>query len=200
MIRRTPVRVRWPWLLGAALLFAANVAWLVSFEVLYVRRAEAREKVVEANGEKIAALRADLAGRREGLDRIRSLGADRTRFYGEILGSPEDRFTERVRRIRELAAGAKLRISELSFSEQSLEVIPVRVVEIDFSTDGSYAELKRFLNSVEVDGQFLAVSSIALTRNDPASGRAEVGFRVVLETAFHDPAALRRTGLAKVRP
>jgi hypothetical protein len=191
VIRATPLRSRARWLLAAALLFVVNVVWLVSFQILYVRREAARSAVARNNGEKIDGLLAQLQKGKTQLGRLRTLGADRDRFYSEILGRADARFTDRIRRLRELAGRSDVRIFALTFSDAFPGKVPVRLVEIQFQTDARYENLKKFLNAVEVDDAFLYPTALTLSRNDPASGRAEVNFGIRIRTAFHDPSGVR---------
>jgi len=192
VIRLTPLRSRALLLAGSALLLAANLAWLVSFEVLYVRRQESRAQEIVRNDERLTQLQAELRKKKDELERLRTVGKDRELFYGEILDRAENRFTPRLRRLRRLAADSGLRISSFNFTETEDLDFPVRIIEARFSTDGNYASLKKLLNLLEIDKEFLTVTKIGLQRNDPATGRGEVTLALSVRTAFYDPQMAQR--------
>jgi Tfp pilus assembly protein PilO len=90
-------------------------------------------------------------------------------FYKEEEGvSPLMRDTQQI------LNSARIKVSQKRYDYANIKEGNFRVVRITFETNGSYADLKKFIHSVETFPRFLVIQKIDFLDVDPFSGGLKV--------------------------
>lgn len=176
----------WVWL-PALLFFTANLALLSTYRLVYADRVEARHQALAAQEERLAELQerseelSDLvATARRSHDRLHEL-------YRERLATERDRFTAVTAEIRDLARRAGLEPSAISYPSQEIGEYGLVERRFTFAVQGTYEELRRFVNFLELTPSFVALEQVDLSEDEGA----RLGIRLSLSTLFVDEARAR---------
>ena len=162
------------------LLVLVNVSVLSTYRALYAGRVAAIKS--QAEQEEQGEL-ADMRSQREQLERVvgraRSSRDGITRLYGQVFATESERFTGVVREVKELAERAGLRPDSIGYPERSIEEHDLIKRSIVFSVEGTYGDLRRFINFLELSDHF-----VALERIEVAQGAPQLRISLELTTLF----------------
>ena len=179
----------WVWV-PALVFLAANLALLSTYRLVYADRVEARR-------EALADREADLAELQERSGELSELvstargSRERLRdLYRERLATERDRFTAVTAEIRELARRAGLEPSAMSYPTQEIGEYGLVERRFTFSVQGTYEELRRFVNFLELTPSFVALEQVSLSEDEGA----RLGIRLSLSTLFVEGARARELG------
>jgi hypothetical protein len=159
---------RW---LPAAVFCAVNLAALVGYRLMLAGEAERAERSLEGRRRELA----ELVARREHAEtaaaRARTNQEQLVAFYGERLGTEAARLTRTLGEVQELAERAGLRPTAFSYPDEPIDEFGLVQRAIVFGVSGTYDQLRRFVNFLELSESFLTLQEVGLSgRGD----RAEV--------------------------
>lgn len=176
----------WVWV-PALLFFIANLALLSTYRLVYADRVEARRDALESR-------EADLEEIQERSGELSELVATARRsrehlqeLYRERLATERDRFTTVTAEIRDLARRAGLEPSAMSYPTQEIGEYGLVERRFTFSVQGTYEELRRFVNFLELTPSFVALEQVSLSEEE---GR-RLGIRLSLSTLFVEDGRVR---------
>lgn len=111
--------------------------------------------------------------------------------YNERFATESERFTRFLREVRELARMAGLDPSSFSYPNQVLESEGLVKRNVTFSISGSYEDLRRFVNFLELSDQFVTLEEISI------AGQGQLDLRFSISTLFvlKDPERLDLSSL-----
>ena len=175
------------------LALALGIAMLVIYRGSFAGR---DERLATLAGEAAAKLEALQAQRRavEGFaGRVARQEQAIDDMYGKQFATESERFTRFLREIRELARQAGLDPQAFSYPQKVLDEEGLVKRTVDFSVEGDYDELRRFINFLELSDQFVTIEQIAM------GGEGRLALRFSLSTIFvlEDP---ENVALAGLRP
>ena len=117
-------------------------------------------------------------------------------LYGARLSTQRFRLTEIIREVRQLARAAGLEPTTTSYPETTFEEFDLESKGFVFSVSGSYANLRRFINTLELTDSFITMDSIGLSpEGKDSAGRLRINFRI--STLFASEDGLPGVSLAK---
>jgi len=117
-------------------------------------------------------------------------------LYGVRLSTQRFRLTEIIREVRQLARTAGLEPTSTSYPETTFEDFDLERKGFVFSVSGSYSNLRRFINSLELTDSFITMDSIALSpEGKDSAGRLRINFRI--STLFASEDGLPEVSLAR---
>jgi type IV pilus assembly protein PilO len=94
---------------------------------------------------------------------------------------PEYReFTGLIEELLVLSSRARLEIAQIAYSSEALKELPLLKFDLNFSVVGNYAQIKRFIHSLEQSVRLITIKQINLQRADEET----VSLRLSLETFF----------------
>jgi Tfp pilus assembly protein PilO len=168
--------------LPPALLLVVGLGALVFYQAAVVGRLGLEAGAVSARQAELA----ELTGRRREaealLARARTARAGLEAVYRDRLGSEESRLTAVMLQVKQLARQAGLSgLEAISYTDQEVDGLPLAEKVIQFTAEGSYEQLRSFINLLEVAESFLALSEIRV-QDTAGTGRLQVA--VVLSTLF----------------
>lgn len=147
---------------------------------------------VRGVGRQLENRRSQLAGLEESVQRKQDLlgqiavnSAAVDSFYDSSLAPPSERLTEVIREIRALAGMAGLSPRAISYPEDDLEDFGLTRRRVSFSVEGSFLDLRRFINLLELSDAFLTLEEVRLSGRGNAS-TLRIALR--LSTLFRDEA------------
>jgi type IV pilus assembly protein PilO len=170
----------WVWL-PALVFFLLNLAAFAVYRLGYAGNIQSLETELDGQHHELATLKA----RQRELDSL-LLRADANRRRVEELY--DDRFSTRRRRLTEvtaevlsLARRAGLAPEILSYPEQEIEDYGLIKRSFVFSVSGTYLELRKFVNLLELSDSFLTLEDASMTQ-DPKGSELRMSLR--LSTLF----------------
>jgi len=171
------------WWAPPLLVLAVNLVWTFAFgSGSRIRAADLGRRV-----ERARAVDADLAERlqaREALWAAANRNRDEIeRLFTERLSTESERFTDSVRELYDLAERSRLRYDSIAYPRESLEGYGLVRKSFVFSVTGTYADLRTFLNLLDLTPSFLVLDQISVAE----SGGERLAIQLRLSTYFTDP-------------
>jgi hypothetical protein len=103
-------------------------------------------------------------------------------FYRERLSTRRQRLTQVTEEVKSLARRAGLDPRSITYPEEPIEGFAVVERKFVFSVDGSYAELRNFINFLELSPSFLTLKKVELAGDRRGGG--ELSISLELATLF----------------
>lgn len=132
---------------------------------------------------------ADLKGERRTAETFLDDVDERRRMlevlYKDHFATEEDRLTEMIREAKRLARQAGLEPKTVSYPEAPLAKGELMQRKMIFPVQGTYEQLRMFMNFLELTDQFLTLEGISLDGNFDSAGRDPVlSVQLELSTVF----------------
>lgn len=166
----------------ALVFFAANLALFSTYRLVYAGRVESLRGTLEERQER----RAELGERSQELTRLvaraRASRVGMDALYRERLSTERGRFTAVTAEIRDLARRAGLEPAAMSYPTEQVEGYGLSKRYFTFNVQGTYVELRRFVNFLELTPSFVTLEEVALSGGEGA----QLGIRLRLSTLFAD--------------
>ena len=176
-------RERLWWWLPPLVLLVANLVALGWFQLVYSDAARNVDQAVERRGEELEALQDVVDRQREIVARVRANSEQVEAFYGSRLATSQERLTAILREVRRLATSAGLKPSSLSYPEDELAEFGLEERGVSFGVEGSYVELRRLINLLELSESFLTLEEVTLSgRGDAANLRINLRLSTLFST------------------
>jgi hypothetical protein len=181
-------RSLWIWVLPVAFCLL-NLGGFAVYHSVYAGQVERLEARYQGAEDELAALRAEVEQIDGFLARIAGEEAAVHRLYSEHFLTEAERFTRSIREVKELARKAGLDPTSFSYPQEQLgggELIRRGIV---FSVEGTYRQLRTFINFLELDQQFLALEGISLSEASYDPNNPTLAIRLQMWTIFARPGA-----------
>ena len=185
----------WVWL-PALLFFLANAtAFVVYFGFAdRVRSLEASLKETQENLEPMAAKRTRLERL---IQRSKRNDEEIRRLYDERFSTRSQSLTLRTSELRRLARTAGLEPQSITYDEDKIDAYGLIKRSYAFPVDGTYLELRKFINLLELSPSFFTLEEVILAGEQGDEG-PELRIRLLISTLFADEGAdLERAGPAQ---
>jgi hypothetical protein len=192
-------------LIVLGLLLLANTIFFFTYRIQYVSRLQdldARQEQAQAQLDQ--ARNARITAEQQ-LAAYKKVQADLEVLYNERWSTPAQRLTALIDEVKRLAAASHLQPPSYSFStgeSKQVSASPVKgaigttTVGIAFTVQGSYEQVRRLINLLELSDQFVIIDGISLATSGTATDRL-LTLNIRLKTLFRDvrtnaPAANRQ--------
>lgn len=179
----------WIWLPAAAF-FVANLLALGVYQARFAGRAEVSEEELAAADRELATL-VERRERRE--EQVAAIGTTREAvvdFYATQLATEEERLTRLIAEVKTLAGRSGLSPSTISYPREALEDYGLRERSFVFRVEGSYNDLRKFINLLEVSDSFLTLERVSLSETGSGQ-RLSIDLRLSTLFAVDGAAPLR---------
>jgi Tfp pilus assembly protein PilO len=168
----------WRWLVPLVLVVVfASV--LSTYRAIYAGRLAALRAQIsseEKDLERLGSERADLDAL---VDRARAGKTGIETLYEDTFSTERERFTSVLREVRELAERSGLRVESFSYPTEAIEDFGLIERQIVFNVEGSYDQLRRFVNFMELADNFVVLRNV-----DASEGRSGLRIHLELSTLF----------------
>ena len=180
------------WLPALLFFLASLVALLVYAAVFADEAAVSREQVQEAE-ERLAELSAARNSMETYVGRVEQTREDLRSLYQEILSTEGERLTTIIREVRQLAREANLEPKQASYPEESLEEFGLEKRSFVFTVEGTYFDLRKLINSLELTESFLTLEGVQLTGGSRGGNDSRLRINLQLSTLFATPETLEES-------
>jgi DNA-binding MarR family transcriptional regulator len=166
--------------LPALVFFLANLALFSTYRLVYAGRVESLRGSLEQREESLTELkrRSEELTRQVATARRSRLGVEA--LYRDRLSTESNRFTAVTAEIRELARRAGLEPAAMSYPTEEIEDYGLVKRYFTFNVEGTYVDLRRFINFLELTPSFVALEEVVLSGDQGA----RLAIRLKLSTFF----------------
>lgn len=187
----------WVWL-PALLFFLANAVAFSVYRLGYagqVKSLEADLGEVQKQLQPLSLRRKTLENR---LQRASAAAAAVRELYDERFSTRSRRMTSVMAEVKSLARRAGLNPRSISYPEQAIEDYGLVKRSFVFPVEGTYIELRQFLNLLELSDSFLTLEAVTLSESGGDQG-PELRMNLTISTLFsretgeEEAGAVRRT-------
>ena len=175
---------RWLWLPGA-LFVAIGLGLLIGYRVALAGRVGLQAGAIASRQKELDEVTARRREAEAMLGRARSTRAAIDELYDKRLGSEATRLTAVMIEVKRLAGQAGLTgIEAITYGDEEVRGLPLVKKSITFGAQGSYEQLRAFINLLELSPTFMSLDEI---RVEGGEGGRRLSLQVRLSTMFLDP-------------
>jgi len=180
-------------ILGVFLL--ANAVFFFTYRVQYENRLNALDADKHAAEQRLEQLRARRIQTERQIAAYRKAQADLAAIYNDRWATVPERFTALINEVKRLETASQLIGRSHGFAQSEKDSkeaagLGTNVVSITFSVQGTYAQVRRLINLLELSDQFVIIDTIGLSGNPQTAGivGGENGVPAPLPAAANVPA------------
>lgn len=172
----------WVWL-PALLFFLANATAFTIYRLGYADRVQSLEARLEDVNEQLAPETQKSRILEQRLQKAKATEVAVQRLYDDVFATRSERLTKVTAEVRSLARKAGLNPRTISYPQKEIEDYGLIKRSFVFPVDGTYVELRQFLNLLELSDSFLTLESITLSEEGSDEG-PELRMNLTLSTLF----------------
>lgn len=190
-------------LLGViALILLINVVFFLTYRVRYQQRVDDLHRRLEAQKVSLEQARYSRMAVEKRILGYQAVEKDIKWVHSDLWSTPDVRLVALIIEINRLARQSQLVPRSISYSrekargESSLQLNKGdrgTVMSISFSVNGSYQQVRRLLNLIELSKQFVIIDSLTLTGSSP--GDQQLRLTIDLKTVFSESRDLAPSGM-----
>ena len=154
----------WIWV-PALVFFLANAGAFAVYKLGYAGRVETLQETLDSQAKTLHDLAAQQRNVKVMLDRVQTNERQVEQLYAERLSTRSLRLTDVLAEVKDLAKKAGLVPRSLSYPEVDIEEFGLVKRSHVFSVEGTYVELRKFINLLEVSRSFLSLDELKLAGN-----------------------------------
>lgn len=167
--------------LGAFLL--ANLLYFVTYRIRYEERVADLDRRLEEAQDQLQKARNERAAAEQELLAYQDAVKDIEVVYADWWSTAERRLAPLIVEIRQLAARSDLRLRAINYDHtQQKSELGASFFGISFAVQGSYAQIRRLINLIEISRQFVVIDEISLSGDPAGSNPTQMNLR--LKTLF----------------
>lgn len=170
-------RRAWIWA-PALLFFVANLVSFSAYRLVYVDRVDLLEQRIEAEQERLADLGERARRLEDALERAVRTREEVERLYREGFSTERRRLTTIIDEVKRLASRAGLVPDAITYPEEQIQDFGLVRKSFVFSVEGSYVDLRKLINFLELSESFLTLEEIGLSEADARRGRLRINLRL----------------------
>ena len=170
----------WVWV-PALLFFLANAGAFAVYKLGYAGRVESLQETLDGQARKLQDLTAQQRNVEAMLARVRTNEQQVEQLFSDRLSSRSRRLTGITAEVKELAQRSGLVPRTLSYPEEDIEEFGLIKRSFVFSVEGTYVELRRFVNLLEVSRSFLSLDEVTVSGTSEGT---ELRIDLALSTLF----------------
>lgn len=176
----------WLWVPPLVFLLANLTAFLI-YQAIFADEAavvQSRLSDAQAQLEELEEQRDLLEGY---LRRVEGTRQGLTQIYSAQLAPEEDRLTAILREVRHLARQANLEPQSTTYPKEELEDYGLARRSFVFTVQGTYFDLRKLINSLELSEYFLTLEDVALSEVGGGRAGGQLTISLRLSTLFAEP-------------
>ena len=176
-----------PWIWIVPLAFVAlNLLVFGVYRARYAGGVEKLEARYEQDAGVLAQLQESVAQAEGLLARSQRQQEEIDLLYSAHFATESERFTALLREVRTLARTAGLDPGSYTYPETELEDFSLVQRQVNFGVEGTYEQLRTFLNLLELSDQFVTLETVALGGSSTGTSSPVLSVRLSLITYFLD--------------
>lgn len=170
----------WIWVLPAAFL-AINLLLFGIYQTSFASRRTSLENISGRAGLRLESLKGQHRELEQFLVQVDQQKLAISAVYTEHFSTEAARFTQLLRAVKQLTRQAGLAPDTFSYPKEDLESEGLVSRKITFTVNGSYENLRRMINFLELSEQFISLDDVSLTGE---TGGDRLSIRLSLSTLF----------------
>ena len=192
MIDQLEIWRRRSWVWWLPLLFVVvNIGSILFFQTTFAGQLDKLENNYDKQAEQLGEYKEEVERIDQFLDQVKDQERMVSSLYRDHFGTESERFTRVLREIRTLARRAGLDPKSFSYPGGEIGEYELNRLGIRFSVDGTYDQLRTFINFLELTDQFLTLESITLAGGKgDRDARLQIRFNVSTMFAHNDASSL----------
>lgn len=181
------------------ILLAANTIFFFTYRVRYQSRLTDLDERMEQAENRVSEARAARVRSEQTYRSYKQIEADVRRIYDEYWASQSERLTAMISEVKRLTVASSLIPRSVSYSAAEVKTtgpaepstggrstarrgVGATEVGIHFGVNGSYEQIRRLINLLELSRQFVIIDRIALAQGDGTN----LQFDLHVKTLFRD--------------
>ena len=185
-------------LIVLGVLLLANTFFFFTYRVQYVSRLQDLDATKDqAQGRLQQARRARITAEQQ-LAAYKKVQNDLQVLYNERWATPMQRLTTLIDEVKKLSAASHLEPPSYAFSSSETKTTNVKgsvgttTVGITYTVQGTYEQIRRLINLLELSDQFVIIDGINLVSNGVAADKT-LTLNIRLKTLFRDTRGIAPT-------
>lgn len=150
------------------LFFALNLGFFSTYRLVYADRMEAKKVDLEAREERLEGLERQADDLARLVATARGSRQRMEELYRDRLSTERNRFTAVTSEVRELARRAGLEPAAMSYPSEEIEDYGLVKRYFTFNVEGTYVELRQFINLLELTASFVTLEQVRLSGDEGA--------------------------------
>ncbi len=175
-------RYLWLWVLPLGFC-VLNLLGIALYHSAFAGQVERLERRNQAATDTLEQIKAEKQVVEDFLSRIEAHKEEVTGLHRDRFQSEEQRFTKAIREVKRLAQQAGLKPASLSYPATSFADHGLVQRNINFSVQGTYDQLRNFINFLELSEHFLTLNSVSLGGGEDARDPS-LRIQLVVSTIF----------------
>lgn len=176
---------RWlPVWLSAVVFLLLNIGAFLVYRTVFAGEAAVSQEAVEREQDRLDRLEANALELQSFLDRIEDNQRRIAELYESGFSTEQQRMTEVLREVKRLAGEANLEPQATSYPEETLEDYGLSKRSFVFSVVGTYFDLRKLINSLELSDYFLTLEDVALSESGGRGAGTRLRINLRLSTLF----------------
>lgn len=181
-----------------AVLLLGNVFFFFTYRVQYQNRLSDLDARLEEAQRRVADAQRARAAAQQQLASYDKIRTDLQSLYDQRWSTQSQRFTLLFEEVKRLATASQFDPRSFSFTRSDTDSAAAvgknagaagsTVVNVAFTVQGTYEQVRRLINLIELSDQFMIIDGVALNGNNADPKILTLSIR--LKTLFRDPAAL----------
>lgn len=176
------------------LFFALNLAFFSTYRLVYADRMEAKRADLEAREERLETLERQAEDLTRLVTTARRSRERMEELYRDRLSTQRNRFTAITSEVRELARRAGLEPAAMSYPTEEIEDYGLVKRYFTFNVEGTYVELRQFINLLELTPSFVTLEQVQLSGDEGARLRIELNLSTLFVEEERMPELVAREG------
>lgn len=178
-------------LIVLGILLVANGLFFFTYRVQYEARLSALDAKMDDAQSRLQHAHAQRAAAEQQLRSYNKVRTDLQTLYTKRWATQAERFTALVEEVKRLATKAQLEQPRVYSFSRAIEPdaartgVGISTVGVTFSVKGSYQQIRRLINLLELSNQFIIIDGINLAAGSATDSTLTLNLR--LKTLFREP-------------
>jgi len=176
-------------LIPIALFLLVNIVFFLTYRVRYADRVNELHGRLEAAKESLQRAKTERKTRQAELAGYKDVVKTIDTIYNSWWSTPDQRLTRLILEVRSLTERSQLKEPPSTSYEPSAiqkKDFSTSTVGISFSVVGSYANVRKFINLLELSRQFLIIDQVAINNSGQVGSSTPLQMTIHLKTVFSD--------------
>lgn len=170
-------------LIGLGAFLLANLLFFVTYRVRYEERVKELDTRLHDAQDRLKRARNERAATQQELITYRSTVKNVDTIYTDVWSTSNRRLAPLIIEVRQLASRSGLTLNAINYDVTAQrKELGASFFVISFAVQGSYAQIRRLINLIELSRQFVIIDEISLT-GDP-TGANVLQMNLQLKTLF----------------
>lgn len=166
------------WWAPALVFFGINLGLLSAYRLVYQGRVVVLEERIESRERELAQLIRRSTEERRLLETVSENRVRLQRFYESGLSRESERLTAIIAEVKDLASRVGLRPTSFTYPEEAIRDFGLVRRSIAFAVEGTYGQLRQFINLLELSDSFLILEEVGLSDSGSSGQRLRINLRV----------------------